>query len=55
MDNTLIKDIPKSEGPRERLKKYGRENISNEGVSLLVDNNEVVVFKLDLADEEKTS
>lgn len=27
------------------------ENISNEGVSLLVDNNEVVVFKLDLADE----
>ena len=34
----------------EKINAVG-ENISNEGVSLLVDNNEVVVFKLDLADE----
>lgn len=38
MDNTLIKDIPKSERPRERLKKYGRENISNEELLSIVLN-----------------
>ncbi len=38
MDNTLIKDIPKSERPRERLKKYGRENISNEELLSIILN-----------------
>jgi DNA repair protein RadC len=30
MNNVMIKDIPKEEKPRERLIKYGVENISNE-------------------------
>lgn len=38
MDNTLIKDIPKSERPRERLKKYGGENISNEELLSIILN-----------------
>ena len=38
MDNTLIKDIPKSERPRERLKKYGRGNISNEELLSIILN-----------------
>jgi DNA repair protein RadC len=38
VDNTLIKDIPKSERPRERLKKYGRENISNEELLSIILN-----------------
>lgn len=38
MDNTLIKDIPKSERPRERLKKYGKENISNEELLSIILN-----------------
>ena len=38
MDNTLIKNIPKSERPRERLKKYGKENISNEELLSIILN-----------------
>ena len=30
MNNILIKDIPKSERPRERLIKFGAKNLSNE-------------------------
>jgi DNA repair protein RadC len=30
MNNVMIKDIPNEEKPRERLIKYGVENISNE-------------------------
>ena len=38
MNNTLIKNIPKSERPRERLKKYGKENISNEELLSIILN-----------------
>lgn len=39
MDNTLIKDIPKSERPRERFKKFGKENVSNEELLSIIINN----------------
>ena len=38
MNNILIKNIPKSERPRERLKKYGKENISNEELLSIILN-----------------
>jgi len=38
VNNTLIKNIPKSERPRERLKKYGKENISNEELLSIILN-----------------
>ena len=38
MNNTLIKNMPKSERPRERLKKYGKENISNEELLSIILN-----------------
>lgn len=38
MDNILIKNIPKSERPRERFKKYGKDNISNEELLSIILN-----------------
>mgnify|MGYP004518818145 FL=1 len=41
MDNTLIKDIPKIERPRERFKLYGKENVSNEELLSIILNTGV--------------
>lgn len=41
MDNTLIKDIPKLERPRERFKLYGKENVSNEELLSIILNTGV--------------
>ena len=41
MDNTLIKDIPIKERPRERLKLYGKENVSNEELLSIILNTGV--------------
>lgn len=41
MDNTLIKDIPKLERPRERFKAYGKENVSNEELLSIILNTGV--------------
>lgn len=39
MNNTLIKDLPISDRPRERFLKYGKENLSNnELISILLNN-----------------
>lgn len=38
MDNTLIKDIPKLERPRERFKTFGKENVSNEELLSIILN-----------------
>ena len=41
MDNTLIKDIPIKERPRERFKLYGKENVSNEELLSIILNTGV--------------